>query len=452
MFAAGIATVAAIISLLMNWPALAVITLLLAVASATWAGRHLAARSPSSPARSTPSSSATPASPASPHTADPEPQLADLRSVIDAMDEPVLVTGSSGLTELCNAAATRLLGRPAERVLGRPVDELFTQVDVIGLHTAAAGGQARRAHVRISGETGPRYYQVLAAPIAWNAQRENSPNASPPARRGVVLTLRDVTELAMAVNLKTDFVANASHEFRTPLSSIKAAVETLVDGAADEPAMRDRLLRMITGNVTRLEEMTRDLLDLSRLESPETPVEISLVRMAEIAASLKEIFEPACSERRVHLVFELSAGMDELLTDRRLLLLILKNLIDNAIKFAYDGTPIRVTGRLIGAAAADSLEARAAPADAVFEVIDQGLGIPLANQARIFERFYQVDLARSGEPARRGTGLGLAIVKHAVKALGGTVSVQSVWKQGTTMTVELPGIDPLEPADQRSGA
>ncbi|MCC6678678.1 MAG: PAS domain-containing protein [Phycisphaerales bacterium] len=357
-----------------------------------------------------------------------EAQLRDLRAVIDAMDEAVLVTGVTGLAELCNDAAVRLLGRPAERVLARPVDELFTQVDVLGLHASAAGGRAQRGQVRIAGDAGPRVYEVLAAPLRW---RGAGPEATGPGPgSGVVMTFKDVTELARAVSLKTDFVANASHEFRTPLSSIKAAVETLADGAAEEPAVRDRFLRMISGNVVRLEEMTRDLLDLSRLESPETPVEMGPVRTAELAETLGEMFEAVCAERKVGLEFEISPALAEVRSDRRLMVLILKNLIDNALKFAYEGTTVRV--------AAEEWP-HAGPRSGVrWRVIDRGVGIPIGSQSRVFERFYQVDLARTGEPARRGTGLGLAIVKHAVKALGGTIAVQSVWKEGTTMTVELP--------------
>jgi len=281
-----------------------------------------------------------------------------------------------------------------------------------------------------------REYDVLAAPLPWRGREGPGPGAS-----GVVLAFRDVTELSRAVALKTDFVANASHEFRTPLSSIRAAVETLADGAAEEPAVRERFLRMIAGNVARLEEMTRDLLDLSRLESPETPVELGAVRTEEVAESLREMFEPVGAERKVGLVFEIGPGLEEITSDRRLLVLILKNLIDNALKFAYEGTAVRVVaeavprGSMGHGAGGGGLTGGAGVR---WRVIDRGVGIPLSSQGRVFERFYQLDQARTGEPARRGTGLGLAIVKHAVKALGGTITVQSVWKEGTTMTVELP--------------
>jgi signal transduction histidine kinase len=116
------------------------------------------------------------------------------------------------------------------------------------------------------------------------------------------------------------------------------------------------------------------------------------------------------------------------------LLLILKNLVDNATKFAYEGTAVRVVGEII------PIEpGRRGREGARFIVSDRGVGIPIGLQSRVFERFYQVDPARTGTAHRRGTGLGLAIVKHAVKVMGGTIGVESVWKQGTTITVELPG-------------
>jgi signal transduction histidine kinase len=240
-----------------------------------------------------------------------------------------------------------------------------------------------------------------------------------------MMTLRDVTELAQAIYLKTDFVANASHELRTPLSSIRAATETLADGAWEDAPMRERLTSVIAGNVQRLEEMVRDLLDLSRLDSPDAPVAREEVSLVELAEAMRETFTGVCAERKLTLETRLGAGLDVIVSDRKLLTTIVRNLIDNATKFAYEQTTVNVTIERAGSVVRIS-------------VSDQGVGIPLGHQQRIFERFYQVDPSRAGFAVRRGTGLGLAIVKHAVKALGGTIGVESVWKQGTTMTVEVP--------------
>ncbi|MBL8762375.1 MAG: PAS domain-containing protein [Phycisphaerae bacterium] len=354
----------------------------------------------------------------------------NLRAVLDADRDPVIATDSAGELIIWNRAAADFFDRPHQALQGRIIDELFTQSEVLGLHAGAVAGHARAAQVRMSRRGAMRVYEVVAAPAALELAGLSTRSRATYAEPGVVLTLRDVTELARAVQLKTDFVANASHELRTPLSSIKAAAETLGE-MVDEPPMAARLVLMIAANTTRLEELTRDLLDLSRLETPEASIDLAPVRLAELFESLAPVFETPCKERNLRLVFEASPDASELTSDPRLLSLILKNLIENSTKFAYEGTTIRVVA------------SRPSPRDGVrLQVIDQGIGIPLNAQDRIFERFYQVDLSRAGGTSRRGTGLGLAIVKHAAKALGGTVSVQSVWKEGTTMSVDLPTIPP----------
>ncbi len=349
--------------------------------------------------------------------------LSNLRAILDAAATPLLATNAAGEVLVGNVAADEFFARPAGSLVGRSIEELFTQAEVLGLHASALAGKPRQGQVRLQRPDGQRVYQVLTAPVSLRLG-DGSPQV------GVVLSLRDVTELAQAVQLKTDFVANASHELRTPLSSIKAAVETLSDGAWEDETMRSRLAGMISGNVGRLEDMVRDLLDLSRLESPDAPVTLQSVSLSDIVAGLAEDFAPVCQERRIKLSFEVDPSVERLSTDPKLLTLILKNLIDNAAKFAYEDTTVRV--------GASPLPGGGAPGVRI-QVSDRGVGIPIAQQQRVFERFFQVDPARTGFAHRRGTGLGLAIVKHAVKALGGAISVESLWKKGTTMTVEIPG-------------
>jgi signal transduction histidine kinase len=280
-----------------------------------------------------------------------------------------------------------------------------------------------REQVPIARPDGPRVWEIAAI---------SAGDAATPA---VVMEIRDVTEEALSLRVKTDFVANASHELRTPIASMRMALETLTGLGDDDGAMRDRLMSMLTSNVARMEEMVRDLMDLSRLESPEAGLRIETVKVSEVADDLRLDFQAACAQRGLRLAFDLDPALEALRTDRMLLGLVLGNLIDNATKFAFEGSEVRVVGRPIGGAEGAARGVR-------FEVIDQGVGIPLEQQARIFERYYQVDEARDGARIRRGTGLGLAIVKHAVRRLGGSVRVQSIWHQGTTMTVELPGALP----------
>ncbi len=382
----------------------------------------------------------------------------NLRKVLDAVGDPVLVTDAGGSVRLWNTAAETFLSRSGDRISGRSIEELFTSADLVAVHAAAWAGLSKHATVRLPREGGIRSFEVMASPVAWRP-----PPLSPPSTQtsaggsAAVLALRDITELAAASQLQTDFVANASHELRTPLSSIKGAVETLLDDDHTPPALRDRLMKMIAGNVARLEELIRDLLDLSMLESPETGPSPAPMKISTVVETLRTAFEPACLERRVQLTFDMDPALEHMVSDPRLLDLILRNLIENSIKFAYEESTIRVVGEVIepapgvGAtspattlAASPTHSATSSPttstmAGARFRVKDKGAGIPLAAQQRVFERFYQVDPSRTAGTHRRGTGLGLAIVKSAVDSLRGTIGVESVWKQGTTMTVELPG-------------
>lgn len=387
---------------------------------------------------------------------------ANLRSVFDNSSSAIIATDDAGVIVLANNAASTLFARRSFDRLS--IENIFTRADVLDQHAQALRGKATVSQVRIarpptsavSAPDGPRIYQVLAAPLPLILVSDSLAKRSV---SGAIVTLRDVTELAQALQLKTDFVANASHELRTPLASIRGAIETLADGGWEEPALRDRLSTMVTTNVERLEELVRDLLDLSRLETPDSPdalgppgasVTREPISLRALCESLRDTFEDAAVRRSLTISVEIDPVADAITSDRKLLSLILRNLIENATKFAYEGTTIRIA-------------AHKRDNTTVIEVIDRGVGIPLAQQSRIFERFFQVDPSRTPRPRAaapaappaapgadsraqsrdplpppRGTGLGLSIAKHAVKTLGGTISVESVWGEGTTMRVELP--------------
>ncbi len=370
--------------------------------------------------------------------------------LLEALDDPLVMTDRAGVVRWANEAARRLIGTPPDATTGRPIDELFTQPDLLGMHARAVKGNHVRSRISMQGSAGARALEVSASPLGAGAGEETDGG-------GALLALRDITDLTSAVHVRTDFVANASHELRTPVAAVRGAVDTLHAGADDDPAMRARLLDMIANHVARLEDLIRDLLDLSRLEAMEGAARIGPAPASEIVRLLEPAFEELCARREVTLQFEMDESLEQMRTDRNLLTLILRNLIENAIKFSKPGQGVRITG----AGAAIQRDNAPALAGARFEVIDSGVGIPLNQQQRIFERFYQVDEARTGSTdsggETRGTGLGLAIVKHAVRTLGGTIRVRSVWQQGTTMTVELPGALPAgaartEPAPQSAAA
>ncbi len=334
-----------------------------------------------------------------------------LRAILDAVPEGVMLIDERGRVAAANPAAEGLAGPRGTSPVGRGLEEVFTHAEVLALYARARQGEAGSVQARVQrGET-PRVHEVSARAIDG----------------GVVLVVRDVTELAQTVQLKSDFAANASHELRTPLAAIRLAAETLREGP--DEAMEQRLIGVVLGNTQRLEDLVRDLLDLSRVEGSEASTRREEIDLPALLAEVAARFEGACAPRGLSIAPEVEPGFERFVGDARLLELVLGNLIENATKFAHDGTTIRVVA---GPAPEGHCSLR-------LRVIDRGMGIPVAQQQRIFERFYQVDDARSEGRERRGTGLGLAIVKHAVRRMRGAVSVESVWGHGTTMVVDLPG-------------
>jgi len=247
------------------------------------------------------------------------------------------------------------------------------------------------------------------------------------ADRGALLVFRDHSTLAATGQMKTDFVANASHELRTPIAAIKVGFETLRLVIADDPQQSERCLTIIDGHLRRLEEMLRDLMDLSRVESPSLRTQVGPVKVGELFSLLRSTLVPVAKQKNIEVRLIDHSPPEQFQSDPWLLNVILKNLVENGIRFTPSGGSVTVEVGL----------APAGPRGIFLAVTDTGIGIAKEHIDRVFERFYQVDPSRSGS-AGRGTGLGLAIVKHAVNALGGTVKLESTLGQGTTVTCTFP--------------
>jgi two-component system phosphate regulon sensor histidine kinase PhoR len=353
----------------------------------------------------------------------------NLESLLNAIKDPLVATDANDEVLLANDAMLAFASAGAAvggangtgvvraPLTGRPIRGIFTRPEVLGVHARAKAGETASARVAMTTEDGPRTFDVAAKPL---------PAAWGDGVFGVLLLLRDITELSQSVQVQKDFVANASHELRTPIAAIRMAAETLDNGAADDPAMRARLLKTIADHVDRLEETIRDLMELSRTEAAALTANLAPVNLRAVVETLRPTFEPIMAERHVTLSLEIDDRTDGLTSDPRLLALILRNLVENAAKHAKPQTTVRVIAQ------------RLPNSNVRIEVVDQGTGIPLAHQERVWERFYQVDPARTGVTGRRGTGLGLAIVKQAVAALKGDCGLDSIWGEGTTVWVELP--------------
>ena len=330
------------------------------------------------------------------HEIEADRQMRD--SILSAMDEGVVLVRGADV-QYANPAARRLLGvTPTEVRALTPhgLQRLLSQ--------ARTDGEIRREEIEIS--MPPRTVEAAAVPL--------------PGRDRVLLVLRDVTEQRRVEAMRRDFVADASHELKTPAASIQVAAETVRDVVEDDPKAAKRFAQQLHRDAIRLSTIVSDLLDLSRLEG-ERP-EGRRQSLDRIAREEAERLEERAREASVDLAADL--GGAPLTGDEEGLRLLVRNLLDNAIRHTGRGGRVRLAVRSVDG----SVE---------LTVTDTGAGIPRREIPRIFERFYRVDRARSRETG--GTGLGLAIVKHVVEQHGGRISVESELGRGSTFTVELPG-------------
>ncbi|MBI5864477.1 MAG: HAMP domain-containing protein [Planctomycetes bacterium] len=362
-------------------------------------------------------------------------QRLTLEALLDQLQEGVAAADADGRILLINPAALRLLnvGPPADGhagLLGKMVEACVPSYDLQRmLHVRPqSAGSAEQAieerHLRIETPAGVTHVLARAADL-------NLPGESPGGRLAV---LTDITALRRALESQTAFVANASHELRTPLSSIRAAVETLAQlDLSKDHAEAGQFIDMIDRHSARLAAMAADLLDLSRLQSSATPVEMAPLPLANILNELRDRFQDAARTKNLNWRVDWPRQEREtIVANTRLLRLMLDNLVANAIQFTDPGGHV-------------TFSCRSAPGEVAFEVVDDGCGIPEAEQERIFERFYQVERARSGP--RRGTGLGLSIVKDAVAAMRGSIQLESKVGVGTRFSVRFPQPSASSPED-----
>jgi two-component system phosphate regulon sensor histidine kinase PhoR len=296
--------------------------------------------------------------------------------------------------------------------VGRHYLEVLRQREVGALvEDVLRDGERREAEVEILHLR--RVFTITAVPFPGE-------EGAPP---GVVLTFNDATERHRVERIRRDFVANASHELRTPLTSIRGFVEALEDGALAQPETAPRFLGKIRTHADRMATLVDDLLELSRLESGDREPEWDMVRPGVVAGGVVASFGSLAARKSITLG-HLDHGAPEVRTDPERLRRILENLVDNAVKYTPEGGRVEVT------------TSPAPDGSARIEVADDGPGIATEHQARVFERFYRVDKARSRELG--GTGLGLSIVRHLAESLGASVSVESEPGKGSRFTVTVP--------------
>ena len=334
-----------------------------------------------------------------------------LSTILKSMNEGVITVTSEGLITHVNAAACRMLRTSGERCLGQALKDIdgSNNLDQAFVQCHKQQASVERT-IQLDGYTFARHYRLHVTLLKHSYKAD------------AILVLQDITDVQRIDKMRADFVANASHELKTPITAIRGFAETLIEDETIEHGMRQRFIRKIHGQSIRLSDLVSDLLALSRLESNDTAFNTQ-VDLQQIVQRVCANLQAVAQSHKIVLELEVIDGPMMLLGDDNALGQMATNLIDNAIKYTTEMGTVTVT-------------IKAEEGMAVLTVKDNGLGIDETDQERIFERFYRVDKARS--QSLGGTGLGLAIVKHIVQNHKGRLQLKSKLNHGSTFTVKIP--------------
>ena len=330
-----------------------------------------------------------------------------LELILEAMEQGVMVLDRDARITLTNSSLRRVLGTDRDLLRRTPLEVLRRPEIDDAVHAVLAGAPPRVLEVSAGNN---RIFQANVAPVT-NANGDVD---------SVVVVFNDLTDIRRSERMRRDFVANVSHEFKTPLTSIRGYTETLLSGAKDDPKIAVDFLSTIERNARHLEALVSDLLTLAKLEA-EVPASLEKFELKSIIEEQISSRVQTLQEREIQVIVQCPAILVH--ADRSRLGTALSNLIDNAIHYNKQRGEIKIL-------------AEAQNGTVHLAVADTGNGIPSEELPRIFERFYRVDKARSRESG--GTGLGLSIVKHAIESQGGTITVSSRLGVGSTFTIHLP--------------
>ena len=336
-------------------------------------------------------------------------------AILGSMVEGVAVVNSSERLLFANEGFAGILELDSPPQPGRSLLEVVRQTELIEAVRDVLKGAPRVEAEIVTGTLRQRFF---AATVASVKATENS---------GAVVVLHDITDLRKLERVRRDFVANVSHEFKTPLTAIQGFAETLLAGAMDDPQHRVRFLQIILEHSRRLARLTDDLLELSKMDADRLALEVDRLSASQLVQSCVETTQRVANEKHLRFSINLPQCLPDVAADRRRIAEVLQNLLDNAIQYTPAG------GEIVVSASAGGQEV-------TFTVSDTGIGIPQVDQPRIFERFYRVDVARSREVG--GTGLGLSIAKHLVEAHGGRIWVESEVGRGSQFHFTVPVFQP----------
>jgi len=331
-----------------------------------------------------------------------------LQAILEHMADGVLIIDDTGHVSLINPAAVRFLGTTQGTALKRSFAQVVRDHRLIELWEESRqqrSGQSRFIEI----EAGQVFLHAIITPFA--EVRESS----------YLVILQDLTSIRRLETVRRDFISNISHELRTPLAGLKALVDTLRDGAMDDPPAAERFLNRIEVEVDSMTQMVEELLQLSRIEAGQASAELISCDLGDVVMHSAERLRPQAERAGVDLAIGFSEKLPRVMADSERIRQVVTNLVHNAIKFTPAGGRVSVT-------------ARASSSEVIVSVADTGVGIPRDDLPRIFERFYKADRARSGG----GTGLGLAISKHIIQAHAGRIWVESAEGKGSTFHFALP--------------
>jgi two-component system sensor histidine kinase VicK len=343
-----------------------------------------------------------------------EEEKEKLASILTNMNDGVIATDDQGQVIVMNRRAKQILQIQDEQAIGKGISELLRIPNEVITDYSKSENKAMLLELELPEEEEELSVRVTFTPIHRRGKEIS----------GTIAVLQDVTDQEKLEQARREFVANVSHELRTPLTTIKSYLEALDDGALEEPQLAQRFIGVTRSETERMIRLVTDLLHLSRLDSQQAMISKEMTSVAEMLEEVADRFSFQLRQRKIRIEIKVEPGIKSMRLDRDKIDQVLDNLISNAIKYTGDEGIIRIVARPNGK---DQLE---------ISVQDTGIGIPKKDLARIFDRFYRVDKARSRNMG--GTGLGLSIAREIVKAHGGTISLESELGQGTKVTFTLP--------------
>lgn len=347
-------------------------------------------------------------------------EQARLNSVLNHMNSGVMTIDRSGKIALVNRSAEEILGMAARDMLEKPYEQVHMQVELT-------------QSIRVCLERKERAYEEIT--FYYPEERILEVNAAPMLHEdeewGALIVLHDITAIRRLERMRREFVANVSHELKTPITAIKGFSETLLAGAVKDPELADSFLHIIFDESDRLNRLIEDTLQLSKIETKEAPLKLVPVHLPSFVAKTVDMLSSQAKRKGIHLEHRVAEDL-YLEADEDRLQQILINLLSNGLNYTPEGGRVEIMvepAPSAGGADYDTIR---------FTIRDTGIGIPKKDLPRIFERFYRVDKARSRSSG--GTGLGLSIVKHLVELHHGTIQVDSMVGVGTRFTMDLPVI------------